>query len=255
MATGSYFVAFDHEMWVGVGSTSSAAPTSTSGLTRIFSLSDASIKGTSGKTSAIDYETGIGGKKELITEIGYNIPAKMNVSLTDAGYHLMKRTWGSSLQGNLLRFLRYTPVKDGSTDQREIHAGIAWVEGFDSDEAAGNVATVSFTLAGYGNLVWRPQGRAAATLTVTTAGSGLAVATYTNVPLVGANVSGYSPTFGTGTGMLATVVVAGGGTVTAAPTVTAGGTNYTVGQVLTCAVADIGGTGVAPTFTVATVAA
>jgi hypothetical protein len=249
MATGAFHVAYNYELYVGIGSTASSIPTSSSGLTRVYSLSNASIKGKSDTIDATDYETGLGGKRKLINEVEY---AEMNISLADPGYHIMHRAWLQGASGTLLRFFRKTPVFDGSTDNPETYAGLVSVADFDKDEESGKIATVKFTMQGYGMPIWRPQGRAAATLTVTTNGSGLAPATYTAVALIGADGDN-----GVGTAATADITVAGGGTVTAAPTIVAGGTNYNVGDVLTVALASVGGSGndVVPTFTVATVAA
>lgn len=248
MATGSYFVAYDYELWVALGTTASATPTSTAGLTRIFSLSDTSVKGTSQKTGAIDYETGIGGRKDLITEIGYNLPCTMNVALADAGYQLLKQAWLEGAQGTTIQWYRISPVKDGSGDPAETHAGVAFVEGFDENVRAGEIATVSFTLAGFGGLTWVPQGgvgaTAVATVTIVEDGAGLTAGTYTGVSLVG----------GTGAGAKATLVVSGGGVVTTA-TITTGGTGYTVGDLLTPSPFTAAGTGdTLPTLEVATLA-
>jgi hypothetical protein len=180
MATGAFHVAYNYELYVGLGSSASPIPTSPSGLTRVFSVSDASIKGKSDTIDATDYETGAGGKRKLINEIEYELPAEMNISLADPGYHIMHRAWLQGASGTLLRFYRKTPVFDGSTDDPEIYAGLVSVADFDKDEAAGKIATVKFTMQGYGLPIWRPQGRAAATLTVTTNGSGLTPATYTS---------------------------------------------------------------------------
>lgn len=247
MATGAYFVAYDYELWVALGTTASATPTSTAGLTRIFSLSDASVKGSSQKTGATDYETGVGGRRDLITEIGYSIPCTMNIAVDDAGYKLLKQAWIEGATGTTLRWYRITPVKDGSGEASETHAGVAFVEGFDESVRAGEIATVSFTLAGFGGLTWVPQGgvgaTALATVTITSGGAGLAAGTYTGVNLVG----------GTGAGARATLVVSGGAVTTC--TITTGGTGYTVGDVLTAP--SFGGLGAGdtlPTFAAATLA-
>jgi hypothetical protein len=252
MPTGAFHVAYNYELYVALGTSASAIPTSSSGLTRVYSLSNASIKGKSDTIDATDYETGLGGKRKLINEVEYELPAEMNISLTDPGYHIMHTAWLQGASGTLLRFFRRTPVFDGSTDNPETYAGLVSVADFDKDEEAGKIATVKFTMQGYGMPIWRPQGRALATVTVTTNGSGLTPATYTAVPLIGLNGDN-----GVGTGATASITVAGGGTVTAAPTITLAGTNYAVGQVLTADLSLIGGSGsdVAPTFTVATVAA
>lgn len=252
MTTG-YFTSLDFELWVGLGTTASTAPVSTSGLTQILSLTNASIDGSTDSTDApLDYSSEYGWKNPLMTNVGWSVPASMNLSLGDAGYKLLKSAWLSGAAGTALKVYRISPVKDGSGDDAEVHSGIAFVEGFQESIQAGDVATVSFTLRGYGQLLWYPQGNPIATLTVTTNGSGLTPATYSGVSLVGV-----TPGQGAGSGRNATadIVVAGGGTVTAAPTIIAGGTNYKVGDVLTVGAGTVGdaGSDVRPTFTVATV--
>ena len=248
-----YFTALDYELYVGLGTTASSAPTSTSGLTQVLSLTNASIDGSTDSTDApLDYSSEYGWKNPLMTNIGWSVPAGMNIALGDAGYKLLKQAWLGGAAGTALRLYRVSPVKDGSGDDAEIHSGIAFVEGFQESIQAGDVATVSFTFRGYGSLLWYPQGNPIATLTVTTNGSGLTPATYSGVSLIGS-----TPGQGVGSGLGATadIVVAGGGTVTAAPTIVAGGTNYKVGDILTVGAGTVGdaGSDVRPTFTVSTV--
>lgn len=246
-----YFVAFDYEMWVKNGTTSSTAPTSTSGMTQVIALTNASMSGTSDKTDApLDYSTELGWKKPLITEIGWSVPAQMNLSLGSAAYRLIKEAWLNGAGGRALEIYRKSPVKDGSGDNAELHTGIAQIEGFDEDVQAGNVATVSFTFSGYGPLYWYPQGNPVATVTVTTAGASMTPGTYAGVALVPVSPA---PGVGSGLGCIASITVAGGGTVEAAPTITNGGTNFKVGDTFTAAIADLGGGGTPPVFTVATV--
>jgi len=85
------------------------------------------------------------------------------------------------------------------------------------------------------------EAKGVATLGAVTPGSGYAVGTYENVPLSG----------GTGTGVLATVVVITGGTVSTI-TVTKAGKGYTVGDVLSVLAAFAGGTGSGASAPVAT---
>lgn len=248
-----YFTSLDYELYVGLGTTASSAPTSTSGLTQVLSLTNASIDGSTDSTDApLDYASEYGWKNPLMTNIGWSVPASMNIALGDPGYKLLKQAWLGGAAGTALRLYRVSPVKDGSGDDAEIHAGIAFVEGFQESIQAGDVATVSFTFRGYGSLLWYPQGNPIATLTVTTNGSGLTPATYTGVSLIGSTPG---QGVGSGKGATADIVVAGGGTVTAAPTIVAGGTNYKVGDILTVGAGTVGdaGSDVRPTFTVATV--
>lgn len=249
----SYFTALDFQLFVKLGTTASTAPTSSSGMTEVLSLTNASIEGSSDTTDApLDYSSEYGWKTPLITGIGWSTPASMNLSLASEGYRIIKQAWLNGAAGTALEFYRKSPVKDGSGDNNEIHAGVCFVEGFQESIQAGDVATVSFTMRGYGQLMWYPQGNPIATLTVSTAGSGLTAATYQDVVLLSSN-----PAAGVGSGLGATadIVVAAGGTVEAAPTIQLGGTNYRVGDVLTVALGDVGGSGtdVVPTFTVATV--
>jgi hypothetical protein len=187
-----------------------------------------------------------------MTNIGWSVPASMNLSLGDAGYRILKGAWLNGAAGTALKFYRVSPVKDGSGDNAEVHSGICFVEGFQESVQAGDVATCSFTFRGFGALNWYPQGNPIATLTVTTGGSGLTPGTYSGVSLIGSN-----PAQGVGSGLGATadIVVAGGGTVSAAPTIVAGGTNYKVGDILTVGAGTVGDAGadVRPTLTVATV--
>lgn len=251
--SGAYFTSLDFELYVGLGTTASTAPTSTAGLTQVLSLTNASIDGSTDSTDApLDYSSEYGWKNPLMTNVGWSVPASMNLALGDAGYRILKQAWLNGAAGTALKFYRKSPVKDGSGDNNEIHAGIAFVEGFQESVQAGDVATVSFTFRGYGQLLWYPQGNPIATLTVSTAGSGLTPATYSGVALIGSN-----PAQGVGSGLGATadIVVAGGGTVSSPPSIVVAGTNYKVGDILTVAAGTVGdaGSDVLPQFTVATV--
>jgi hypothetical protein len=158
MPTGAFHVAYNYELWVVAGTTASTAPVATTGLTRVFSVSNASIKGKSKTVSAADYETGLGGTRKLVTEVEYEVACEMNISLSDAGYHIMHDAFLNAASGTLLRWFRLTPVFDGSAEDAEYYSGLAFVSGFDKDEEAGKVATVKFTLEGYGALTWNRQG-------------------------------------------------------------------------------------------------
>ena len=238
------FLAFGYELYVGAATTSDSYPTSVGSLTKVYNLTNAPLAGTSNSTSIIDYDSDPGWTKDRVTSVAYSLPITTNFKPSDAGYKILKQAFEDGPDGAAVKFWLKTPVKDASGDDAEIHAGVATVTGFDPGNQVGETATMGFTLTGFGALKWWPQGNPIATLTVTTAGSGLTAATYTTVALIGA-----------GEGATASITVAAGGTVTSAPTITTGGRNYKVGDVLTVALADVGGAGadVAPTFTVATV--
>jgi hypothetical protein len=210
-------------------------------MTRILSLDNTGIQGTSESTSVVDYDSEQGFQSNLITSQSYSIPCSMNLDVTDAGYEILKKAAINAAGGAVLEWYRETPVTDASGDDSEVHAGLAQIGDFSEDIVAGNVSKVSFTLTGYGAYKFYPQGNPAATLTI-----------YTGVSLIS---SSPAAGIGSGKGATATIVVAAGGTVTATPTIVAGGTNYRVGDILTVALGDVGGASgdVVPTFTVATV--
>lgn len=250
MATGAYSIAFNEQLWFGIGTTSSTIPTSTAGLTRLTSLFDASMKGSSDKTdNIIDFDSTLGFGVQLIKTASYEIPLEMNLDPAAGAYQLLKQAWAGGPGGSIIRWYRQSPAVGGTASVNgEVNRGLGVIDGFEETRQAGEVITVSFNLASYGAPLFHYQGNPLATVTVTTNGSGLTPATYTAVPLVNVTAGG-------GIGGIATIVVAAGGTVTAAPTITTAGTNYKVGDVLTADLADIGGAApdVAPTFTVATV--
>lgn len=253
MATGRFFAALGYKTYVKLGTSASTIPTTSAGMTRILSLDNTGIQGTSESTSVLDYDSEFGFQNNLITSQSYSIPCSMNLDVSDAGYRTLKIASLQAASGVLLEWYRETPVTDGSGSNPEVHSGLAQVSDFSEDITAGNIAKVSFTLNGYGKYDFYGQGKAAATLTVTSAGSGLTAATYSNVALIPVNPA---PGVGSGKGLTASIVVAAGGTVTAAPTVVSGGSNFKVGDTLTVALGDVGGAGadVVPVFTVATVA-
>jgi hypothetical protein len=252
MATGSFFAALGYKLFVKLGTTASSSPTTSAGMTRILSLDNTGIQGTSESTSVVDYDSEQGFQSNLITSQSYSIPCSMNLDVTDAGYEILKKAAINAANGAALEWYRETPVTDASGDNPEVHSGLAQIGDFSEDIAAGNISKVSFTLTGYGAYYFYPQGNPIATLTVTTAGSGLTPATYSGVALLSSNPAAG---IGSGKGATADIIVAGGGTVSAAPTIVSGGANYRVGDILTVAAGTVGdaGSDVLPVFTVATV--
>jgi predicted RecA/RadA family phage recombinase len=250
MSVGSFFAALGYKLYVKLGTTASTIPTTSAGMTRILSLDNTGIQGTSESTSVVDYDSEQGFQSNLITSQSYSIPASMNLDVTDSGYEILKKAAINAASGAVLEWYRETPVTDASGDNPEVHAGLAQLGDFSEDIVAGGVAKVTFTFTGYGAYKFYPQGNPVATLTTTTAGSGLDNATYTAVALISTNPAAG---IGSGKGATADIVVSAG--AVSATTIVAGGTNYRVGDVLTVALASVGGSGsdVAPTFTVLTV--
>jgi len=250
MSVGSFFAALGYKLYVKLGTTASTAPTTSAGMTRILSLDNTGIQGTSESTSVVDYDSEQGFQSNLITSQSYSIPASMNLDVTDSGYEILKKAAINAASGTVLEWYRETPVTDASGDNSEVHAGLAQLGDFSEDIVAGGIAKVTFTLTGYGAYKFYPQGNPVATLTTTTAGSGLDNATYTAVALISTNPAAG---IGSGKGATADIVVTAG--AVSSTTIVSGGSNYRIGDVLTVALADVGGAGadVAPTFTVLTV--
>ncbi len=158
MATGAFFAAFGYKLFVKAGTSASAIPSSSSGLTRILSVDNAGIQGTSDSTAVLDYDSDFGFQANLITGQSYTIPCSMNLDVTDAGYQILKEAALEAASGTLVQWFRETPVTDGSNDTPEYHAGLAQVGSFSEDIVAGNIAKVSFDLIGFGAYEWSEQG-------------------------------------------------------------------------------------------------
>lgn len=157
MATGSFFAALGYALYVKLGTTSSTTPTSSTGMTRVYSLDNSGIQGTSDSTQVIDYDSEQGFAANLITGQSYTIPCSMNLDVTDAGYKILKQAALEAASGTLVQWYRETPVTDDSGDDPEVHAGLAQVGSFSEDIQAGNIAKVSFDLIGYGAYDWTAQ--------------------------------------------------------------------------------------------------
>ena len=157
MATGAFFASLGYKLWVKLGSSASTIPASSSGMTRIYSLDNTGIQAQSDSTDVIDYDSEQGFKASLITGQSYSIDCSMNLSVTDAGYQLLKQAALEAASGTLVEWYRETPVTDDSGDTPEVHAGLAQVANFSEDIQAGNIAKVTFSLQGFGAYDWTPQ--------------------------------------------------------------------------------------------------
>ena len=60
MATGAFFAALGYKLYVKLGTTASTIPTSSSGMTRVYSLDNTGIQAKSDSTDVIDYDSEIG---------------------------------------------------------------------------------------------------------------------------------------------------------------------------------------------------
>jgi hypothetical protein len=156
MATGAFFAALGYRFYVKAGTTASAAPTSASGMTEVLSLTNAGIQGASDATDVLDYGSTQGFKASLITGQSYTIPCAMNLDLNNAGYKVLKQAALDAATGVTVEWYRESPEMS-ATGAPEVHAGVAFVTDFSEDIEAGNVASVSFTLTGYGAYTWTAE--------------------------------------------------------------------------------------------------
>lgn len=244
---GTYFAALDLRFWVKLGTTASSAPTSSSGMTEILSLTNTSISQSSDTQDVLDYATDFGFKSQIVTGNSYSLSCQINLDPTSDGYLILKRAAQQSANNVAVEWYRELPlVGSGNTDPQK-DSGVAFVSNWSESMEAGNIATCSFDLLGFGTPKNYQQGDTIATLTISTAGSGLTAKN--NVALVPLN-----PTAGNASGIGGQVdLTVTDGAVTAI-SIDNGGTNYRVGDTLTVTDTDVVGNGdVAPVFTVATV--
>jgi len=150
MATGSFFASLGYKLYVKAGTTASAIPTTTTGMTRVLSLDNSGIQAQSDSQDVLDYDSAQGFKASLITGQSYSIPCSMNLSVKDPGYLILKAAALNAATGTTVQWYRETPVTDGSANNPEVHKGVALVGSFSEDIQAGNVAKVTFDLIGYG---------------------------------------------------------------------------------------------------------
>lgn len=149
MATGAFFNALGYRFWVKAGTTASTAPTDSTGMTEVLSLTNAGIQGKSDTTEVLDYGSPQGFKAALVTGASYSIPMEMNLDLRDQGYQTLKSAFINAAAGVTVQWYRESPEMT-SAGNPEKNAGVAFVTDFSENIQAGNVAKVSFTLNGYG---------------------------------------------------------------------------------------------------------
>ena len=156
MATGAFFAALGYRFYVKAGTTASTAPTASTGMTEVLSLTNAGIQGASTTTDVLDYGSTQGFNASLVTGQSYTVPCTMNLNLNDAGYAILIQAALDAAMATTVEWYRESPEMS-STGSPEYHSGVAFVTDFSEDITAGNVASVSFTLTGYGAYVWSAE--------------------------------------------------------------------------------------------------
>lgn len=247
MAVGAFFSSLDIRLFLSLGTTASTPPTSSSGMTEILSLTNAGISVSSDSTDVQDYSTDFGFKTQLVVGQSYNLGCQVNYDTTSEGYKILKQAAMGSATGVTVRWLRMLPLVGSTHTDPQIDAGVAFVSNWQESVESGSVAQCSFDLVGYGAPTSYQQGSKLATLTITTAGSGLTAGT-------GIALVSESPAQGNGSGLNGTATITLTGGAVSGVTVVAPGTNYRVGDILTITDPAVVGAGdVAPRFTVSTV--
>lgn len=148
MATGAFFTALNYKLFLKLGTTASTAPTASTGMTEILSLTNVGIQGQTDTTDVIDYGSPQGFKASIVTGQSYSIPCEMNLNLNDAGYAILTDA-ARNATTKTVEWYRESPEMT-STGNPEYYSGVAIVTNFSEDIQAGNVAKVTFTLQGYG---------------------------------------------------------------------------------------------------------
>ena len=156
MSTGAFFAALGYRFWIQEGTTSSTAPTSSTGMTELLSLTDASVNQKSDITDIIDYGSPKGFKAKLVTGQSYSIPMELHIDLTSPGYALLHHAALNSGTGVTVMWYRESPLQ-GTATTPEKYSGVAFVSDLVEDVKAGGVATVKFSLEGYGQPVYSEQ--------------------------------------------------------------------------------------------------
>lgn len=159
MSTGAFFNSLGYRFYVKAGTTASTKPTASTGMTEVLSLTNAGIQGTSQTQEVQDYGSSMGFVASLVTTQSYSIPAEMNLNLNDAGYIILKTAAMNAASGATVEWYRESPEMS-TTGSPEYHSGVAFVTDFSESIAAGNVATISFTLSGYGSYSWSAESNA-----------------------------------------------------------------------------------------------
>jgi hypothetical protein len=150
-----YYAALGYKLYLKLGTTASTNPTASTSMTLVGNLSNAGIQGSSDTQTVTDYSSTQGFTKALVTGQSYTLPCTMNLDLNDAGYQLL-RDAALNATTKTVEWYRESPEMS-ATGSPEYMSGVAFVTDFSEDIQAGNVATCTFTLTGYGAYSWSAE--------------------------------------------------------------------------------------------------
>ena len=147
----AFMSAIGYRLWIANATTANDThPSASTSLTEILNLTNAGIEGTTETQTVTDYGTTGGFQKAVATSQSYSIPMAMNLDTVDAGYRLLKDAALAAPTGQYIKWYRESPDPGASVTTVEKHAGIGIITDFSESIEAGGIATVSFTLQGYG---------------------------------------------------------------------------------------------------------
>jgi hypothetical protein len=148
----AFMSAIGYRLWIANATTADDThPSASTGLTEILNLTNAGIEGTTETQTVTDYGTTGGFQKAVATSQSYSIPMAMNLDTVDDGYKLLKDSALAAPTGQYIKWYRESPDPGAAVDTVEKHAGIGIITDFSESIEAGGIATVSFTLQGYGS--------------------------------------------------------------------------------------------------------
>ena len=133
-------------------------------MTEVKNLTNFAIQSSSDTedVKTYDYDDSLAGgwSSSVVTGNSYTVDCTLNISMTDAGYKILKQAALDSAMGTAIEWFRESPKAGGDCEgggtitTAETHAGVAFVTNFSEDIQAGNVAAVTFTLTGIGPYAW-----------------------------------------------------------------------------------------------------
>lgn len=105
-----FFNAFGYKFYIKSGTSSSTAPTASTGMVEVKNLSNAGISSSTDTQEVITYDTSTNGwKQQIITANSYTISCELNIDTKDAGYQLLKEAARDSATGVMVQWYRETP--------------------------------------------------------------------------------------------------------------------------------------------------
>ena len=157
----SFYAAFGYKTFLKEGDACSTPPSDKTGMTEVKNLTNFALQTTSDSEEVKTYDdSAYGWSANIVTGQSYSVDCTLNIDMLDPGYLLLKKASLEAAQGTTVEWYRESPKTAGdcetgaAIDQVETHAGVAYVTDFSEDIQAGNVAAVSFTLAGLQAFVW-----------------------------------------------------------------------------------------------------